>query len=204
MKTIILCIICLVITKFAFGQNTSPRPTDSRFYHGKYSAFKVKAGDILVYSVLKDSVAFDLEVTILRYDSIIELNYQAKKANISGNIFLPQATVSKAYKYDTLVSDSIETLKDESVFWLSRKNFKELYWVKSSIMNLGNGRETFVRKNTGVLKLKIKGKEKLITVFQIQNRGSKSRKDLMVLTEDMNPLIIKMNVGWSMSLKEVR
>jgi hypothetical protein len=72
-------------------------------------------------------------------------------------------------------------------------------------MNFGSGLEKFVRQRGSTLKIKYKGKDKIVTIYDIANEDASGNKTFSVLTDEQNPLIVKMNsMGYKITLKEVR
>ena len=214
MKRFIFFLVIFFTSAHIKAQSTERWPTRSRFYNNRYQSFSLNNGNILVYKLVKDTSSYFLIVTVKEYANAIYLDYSMNGADSSNNlgsafyagkINIPEKPKNEAYKYDTLITDSIATLKDEIVFWMSKKNYSELYYVKESLMDLGNKIETFERKNTSVIKIKIMGRETFLTLFNMQNRGEKPRRDIAILTDYKNPLIAKMDVGkWKMELVEIR
>ncbi len=210
MKNFVCLFLILFLSTSVFSQTTAKYPTKSRFYSNRYRSYSIKDGDILLYNFKKDTLAYNLTVIVRSISNAINLSYSiSENAAIlekekSGNIVLPEQTRLLATKYDTLITDSMATLKNEIVFWMSQKNFKELYYIKESQMDMGNGMESFARENTSTIKIKIKGRETLLTLFNMDNQKGKA-KSMSVLTDDSNPLIVRMDAGkWTMSLSEIR
>lgn len=203
MRKLILLNLLLLSVYVSLAQYNR-RPSRSRFYNSKISTFTVKTGDILLYTVSKDSQQYDIIVTVKKYGNTISFNYSIPEKSATGNIFIPANAVTSAIIYDSLLTGKTKNYKDTTVLWLSKKNYVDLAAAKETIMDLGNGKETFKRQRVSTLKLNYKGKEKIVTVFGIENSNSNAKKDLLVLSEESNPLIVKMDSGWSLTLKEVR
>lgn len=176
---------------------------DSRFYNQKYATFPIGAGDILVYNAKNDSVSFDVIVTIKRFDSAVSLSYEIPDLRQNGVIDVSIDSVKKGTTYDTLSIKDRDIIHNKNIFWLSKKNFDELDSYKSTKMDLGNGMQTFGRGDTGPVKMKIKGKEKLLTVFNVAGKGEGGGA-FTVLTDYDNPLILTLQSDLTYTLKEVR
>ncbi len=204
-------ITCLFLLTFYQGfTQYNPPISRSRFYNNKYSTFATKPGDILLYTVNKDSQNYNVIVTVKKFDSEINFDF-ARPANLSvssinytGNINVSAEELNDGIKYGSVFDSSTKISKKGSFFWLSKKNYIELVEDRITTMDVGSGQENFVRKNTSTLKINYKGKEKIITVYKIENTNVEKRKEMTVLTDERNPLILSMDVGWTMTLKEVR
>lgn len=213
MKRVIFFLLIFVNVN-VHSQSTALRPTQSRFFSNRYKAVTIKNNDILVYKLTKDTGMYTLFVTIKEYSNAIHLDYSINSTDSNsyfgtqihkGKIIIPEAAKNEASKYDSLITDSMATLKNEIAFFLSNKNFSELYYVKESQLDLGNKLESFRRSNTSVVKMKLKGRDSFITVFNMENTGKKPKRNMRVLSDQKNPLIVMMDAGkWKIELKEIR
>lgn len=201
-KTILLTML-LLVGYISFGQYNT-RPSRSRFYNSKYSTFIIKKGDLLGYSVSKDTSRYDITVSVKNYGRTIDFSYSIPDSSHTANVSIPARAVQNAIIYDTLLNGADKSYNDTSVFWLSRKNYSELAAIKETTMDLGDGKETFKRQTLTTAKLNFKGREKIVTVFLVQNTNAKFKKRFLVLTDENNPLIVQMESGWLLRLKEVR
>lgn len=203
MRNVILLSLLLLAGYSGFSQYNT-RPSRSRFYNSKISTFNISPGDILRYTYSKDSQQYDIIVTVTKYGSSIGFNYSIPGASQAGSVLIQPAAVRNALSYDSLLTGKTKNYRDTSIFWLSKKNYNDLATVKETIMDLGNGKETFKRQRVYTLKLGYKGKEKIVTVFGIENANPGAKKGFLVLSEENNPLVLKVDAGWSLTLKEVR
>jgi hypothetical protein len=203
MMKIILPLVLAAVVNVCEAQY-NPRPTKSRFFNSKHSTFQVKPGDILVYSVNKNGEKHDLIVTVKKYGDLINFNYNMPQKKQTGTVNIESNSVKSTVNYDNDFINN-NTLSDKSSIWLSRQNWRDLASVdKKTTMDFGGGTETFVRENASTLKIKYKGKDKLVTVYNISNQNADSKKAFTVLTDENNPLIISMSQGGTFTLKEVR
>jgi hypothetical protein len=88
--------------------------------------------------------------------------------------------------------------------WLSKKNYREIAAAKRTSMDMGNGATIFTRTRNTTHKINFKGKEKIVTVHEAQSQGNENKNLLHILTEPENPLLVFMDLGWTITLKEVR
>src|SRR5205085_12019473 len=95
--------------------------------------------------------------------------YSLPQTNAAGSVTIQPAAVTNAVNYDTALSATSKDYKNSSIFWLSKKNYTDLATTKETTMNVGNGNETFTRKGVSTFKLNYKGKEKIVTVFEVEN-----------------------------------
>lgn len=201
----------VIITFLSFNAlaQDNPRPTKSRFYSSRYSTFQMKANDILVYTIQTDSSKYDMIVTVKQFGSSLGFIITVPSKKITENIIVNADDVMEQRKYDNLFTNIQSKFTQLSTVWLSKSNYRDLAADGETMMDMGNGREKFIKTNTGSLKINYKGKLKIITLFNIVNEGTNgehnnARKAFAVLTDLNNPLIISMDFGWKMTLKEVR
>lgn len=200
MKKISLLIALIAIINVCEGQY-NPRPTKSRFFNSKHSTFQVKPGDILVYTVTNNGEQYDFVVRVKQYGNAINFDYDVPQKNQKGNISVSNSSVAGGNSYANYFATS--TVPENSSVWLSKQNWRDLASKdKKTSMNFGTGTETFVREDASTLKIKYKGRSKILTTYNIANENS--GKTFSVLTDEKNPLIVSMNSGWTMTLKEVR
>lgn len=193
-----------ILTFYECFTQYNPPISRSRFYNNKYSTFPIKPGDILLYSVSKDSQLFNLILTVKKFGSEINFDFNRPDKFSTGNINIEAKAVNEGIRYGSPFDSSVKSLPRGSMFWLSKKNYVELVEDLASTLDTGNGEEDFVRKNTSTIKINYKGREKIITVYNVVNKAGKFKKEMAVLTDERNPLIIKMDAGWTFTLKEVR
>lgn len=203
MRKLMLMNLLLLIVYTSFGQYNN-RPSRSRFYNSKFSTFTVSNGDILRYSVNKGSMQYDLVVTVKKYGNTIGFSYYIPPDTATQNVVIQASAVKNALVYDTLLTGNSKDFKDTIIFWLSQKNYNDLATAKETTMDFGNGKETFKRQSVSTIKVNYKGKEKIITVYAVENINQQTKKSLLVLNDEGNPLIVKADLGWTLTLKEVR
>jgi hypothetical protein len=198
MKKLFLSFLLITIIYVAFAQN-NPRPSRSRFWNNKVSTFQLKPGDILVYQLKNNTESYNIAVSIKTYGDAISFDYNVSGENINGSVNLNAATVSKATRYETTYTGN-----SKPTLWLSKANYNDLETEKQTTMDFGNGLDTFVRRNNSTMKINYKGKEKIITIYNIENIGSGSKKKIGFLSDAKNPLMVSMKAGYTITLKEVR
>jgi hypothetical protein len=202
MKKVLLVPISLLLAIITFSQD-NPRPSKSRFWKSKQSTFQVKPGDILVYTASNNGENYDFIVRVKKYGSTINFDYEMPQKGSKANVNIQSTAVDAAGKYSSDFGTTNHDFNNQSSIWLSKRNYEDLASDGETKMDFGGGEQTFVRGNSGILKINYKGKEKILTVYNV-NAKEGAGKHLMVLSEANNPLIVMMDVGWKITLKEVR
>jgi hypothetical protein len=197
-------LFALIFTIIICEAQYNPRPTKSRFFNSKHSTFQIQPGDVLVYSHKTVSgEEQDVIVTIEKFGEGLSYHYKMSGGN-DGQVTINSNTFSTNSNYSYNFSDAA-TQTNQNNLWLSKKNWRDLASKdKRTVMNVGNGAETFVRNSGSTLKINYKGKEKIITVYNIIGSSTVDSKSFTVLSDEKNPLITSMNFGGILTLKEVR
>lgn len=199
MKQFVLLLTSLSLFATAFAQDNE-RPTRSRFWKSKMSTFTVKPGDILVYNVNNGSENQEMLVHVKSFGNTISYNYEFPKQQRKAIVSLDAAAIASGNTYNINFQPEASSVKHS--VWLSKKNYTDLAAVGVTEMNFGNGAQQYTRGNTGTLKINYKGKPRIITLFNVSAPNSSNQ--LGILTEDKNPLIVTLNNGVGLALKEVR
>ena len=200
MKQIILALVVITFSITSFSQN-NPRPTKSRFWNSKFSTFSIKPGDVLVYTMDNGGKQAEMIVRVKKFGPTINFDYDM--AGNRSNVNLQTVAVNNAVKYNGAITNAKSDFKNESAVWISKKSYRELASEGSTKMDFGNGPVTFTRGNTGTLKINYKGKEKIVTLFNITSEEA-GNYSFGVLTDENNPLILTLNTTGKLTLKEVR
>jgi hypothetical protein len=162
----------------------------------------LKNGDVLVYEVNAGGETYHFEVTIKEIREAIVFDWVMPEKDISGEVTLEKAARDGATIYKNFFKDGEESVfTDSGTVWLSRKNFGEVK-KGSTIMTIdNNGAERFDKKESGTLDIIFKGKPMKLKHIGMSNGKGRS---LWVMDNPAQPLILKMNLGWTITLKEVK
>lgn len=101
------------------------------------------------------------------------------------------------------------TLTDKTTVWVSQDVFTQLKKTGTAKMDVGNGGEIFTvvanddnedkaAFNDNVM---VKGNEKTLVTMHIKNQDGS--RQLWILSNPQNPVIVKMDLGWTIVLKSV-
>ncbi len=198
----LLPLIVLLFACFSGATQNNPRPTKSRFWNSKYSTFAIKAGDVLIYSFEQDGRPAELKVQVKKFGPDVSFDYVLPTGKASTSVYIPAVALNEAAEYNNSFSKASVRLKDETMLWLSKQSYRDLAADGKTEIDFGEGPKIFNRGNTTTMKIKYKGKEKIITLFNISNQDG-AIKRFSLLTDENNPLIVVMDRP-SMTLTEVR
>lgn len=203
MKRVVLGVGLIFLALQTFAQY-DPRPTRSRFYQSKYSTFSISPGDILLYSVEKDTQQYDLLITINDYGKEIDFDYNIPYYSIVGQMHMPAKAVTSGSSYKWIIDSITQHQESENMLWLSNTNYSDLKYQHATVLDAGEGKEIYGKLGTSTMKINFKGKEKIVTIYDVQNYSQGPEKSIAILTSDNNPLMIRIEAGYRITLKEVR
>ncbi|MEI9956118.1 MAG: hypothetical protein WDM90_07415 [Ferruginibacter sp.] len=178
--------------------------------NGGKGEYQLKKGDQLVYHVNTGSVEYDFIVTLNDGGTkkALDFNYAMNNAaGTSGHVNISAQARAKARKYINYFSGGEMKLVDASSVWLTDANYADLDYGKAQLSFDGGPEETFYAEgNNDVGKVvKIKGVNRKIGGFSITNaHGAAGDKTLWINLSKTNPLIIKMNLGFTIELREIK
>lgn len=176
---------------------------------GSSEFYDLKKGDKLVYQVKAGGNEYEFIVTLNDPgNNALDFNYEMTNSNkTTGHVTVSNKAKSEATKYVNFFRGGELSLTDACTVWLSGKNFSDMA-NKKTTMTLDNGApETFyIPENEEVSTVvKIKGEDKKIEAFIINNAADGTgNKTMWIHDISSNSLIVKMDMGWSIVLKEIR
>jgi hypothetical protein len=170
------------------------------------AGLKLKNSDMLVYEVTQNGSAYHFEVTIKEIREAIVFDWGMPEKDISGEITLEKQAREQATAYQNYFSDSSEKVfTDTATVWLSRKNYNELKKGNTILTLDNNGAERFDKKENGTLNIIYKGKPMTLKMFRTDNgKTNTDQRQIWVLDQAAQPLIVKMNLGFTIELKEIK
>lgn len=134
------------------------------------------------------------------------------KEDMNGHIKLTKEALENAIAQNNYFGPDLKnaTLNDKTTVWVSKAVFDGLLKNNSAKMDVGNGEELFTvvpdsregrDANAFEEKVNVKGSEKYVNTLHVKNDDGS--RQLWILKDAKNPLIIKMELGWSITLKSI-
>jgi hypothetical protein len=177
---------------------------------GEPATFGVQPMDTLVYEVDAYGSVYDFIVIVneYSYDKGIDFNWKmTAPVNRKGHTTVTPDAMHSSKKYNNYFNDGQMTLTDATTIWLCGDNFSDMP-QKSTTIQLDNDEpQTFTRPEKDEVYFDINYRGKIIKVdaFKITNdKEGEERRELDILNGSGNPLIVAMDLGWKIKLKEVR
>jgi hypothetical protein len=136
----------------------------------------------------------------------------SNKEEMKGHIKLTKEAMEKANAQNNYFGPGLKnaTLTDKTSVWISKAVFNELTKTGSGKMDVGNGEEIFTvvtdkfddrDKDPFDYKISVNGSEKYVNTFHVKNEDGS--RQLWILNDAKNPMIVKMDLGWSIILKSI-
>jgi hypothetical protein len=178
---------------------------------GDKSLYMGKTGDKLVYEVNAGGQTYNFIVTLqkpkndnYRYSFDWEMTAPASK---TGHVDVSMDAALNSSKYINFFKGGNLNLTDASTVWMTGQNFGEMPEKKATMQMDNNAPETFYRKDEAETEQKIlfKGKEVKLDIFKIDNdKAGSEHRQLWIQGISSFPLIVRMDMGWTIVLKEIK
>ena len=191
-----------------------------------FMRFRYKCPDYFAAPALKDiktaswtvnangsNYNFTVSNTTENEDGGLEFDWlMTSGTNMNGHIKITKDAMEKASAQNNYFGPDLKnaTLTDKTTIWVSKAIFSELQTNGSAKMDVGNGEEVFSlitdkpnKRDAASFynKVKIGGIEKFINTIHIKNADYS--RQLWILNDVKNPMIVKMDIGFSISLKSI-
>lgn len=180
-------------------------------YEGGPCTFNIHKGDTLVYDVRATDKSYQFMVIPNKFDvgGGADFNWvMTDPVNRKGRVTISAAALKSGKRLINYFSGGDLKLTDASSVWLATDNFKDITSGETKIAMDSGEPETFASPETDAVTptINYKGKEISLDGFAIESKpgGNAGRKELWVLNITNNLLILKMDMGWTIELKEVR
>jgi hypothetical protein len=172
-----------------------------------------KAGDVLEYDVSKQGKTYRLIITLTGKTFIdtkivdaITFNWETSEDTVrKGTVTITKAARADATTYQTNLLPGMVTLKNKSCLWLSFMDLHSFFSPAGRIMDLGDGSKKqykIVEGSGEKYSFLFKGKPAYISSFRAKSTSGNFFNFCPTLNS--NGLILFLNIGWTMKLKEVR
>jgi hypothetical protein len=177
---------------------------------GDKNLYMGQTGDKLVYEVNAGGQVYDFIITIkqpaadYRYSFDWEMTAPVNK---SGHVNISKTAAYDSKKYMNYFNGGELTLTDACTVWMTGENFGEMPDKKTTMKMDNLEAETFYRKDEAETAHKIlyKGKEISLDIFKVDNgKTGSDYRQLWIQAISAFPLIVKMDLGWTIRLKEIK
>lgn len=192
---VFVCILLIMTQHKIYSQTQKPL------------TFDINEGDILVYDVRNGGDLYYYTITIKEFKSKIYFDWvMSDPIHKSGSVEIKPKALSKSMTLINYVNDGHLTFEEETIVWISKIMFKEISESKTPVIKIddheGNKMEL---KGYSKQWIKYKGNDMEIDVLDVSNNESFfDLKKFSILNNSKNPLLTRMNIGFTVELMEVK
>ncbi|MBM4373089.1 MAG: hypothetical protein FJ098_15650 [Deltaproteobacteria bacterium] len=168
-----------------------------------------KAGTVLTWGVDAMGRQYDFVVTVKKLGPEIEFDWRmTEPANKEGSVKMTEAALRDADRQHNMFSGGPLTLEDKTTVWVSQAVLKQ-YRVKmiDHRIDTGSGYQIFLPEDEAIVpyKVLVDGVEQEYKVLHLKADCSGGDDEhLWILDNLAAPVIFKMDLGWTIWLKEIR
>jgi hypothetical protein len=178
---------------------------------GGKSLYMGQAGDKLIYEVNAGGQVYDFIITIQEpktddYRHSFDWEMTAP-INKTGHVNIGKKAALDGRKYMNYFKGGDLTLTDACTVWMTSENFGDMPDKKTTMQFDDNEAETFYRKDEAETEYPIiyKGKEIKLDIFKVDNdKEGSNRRQVWIQGISSSSLIVKMDLGWTIRLKEIK
>ena len=167
------------------------------------------------WAVSVDGANYDFLVSNPKGNTDTDFEFDWAMSNndeMKGHIKLTKEAMEKAIAQNNYFGAGLKnaTLNDKTTVWISKTVFDGLIKNNSAKMDVGNGEELFTviadkqdnrDQDAFEDKVTVRGSEKYVNTLHVKNDDGS--RQLWILNDAKNPMIIKMDLGWSITLKSI-
>lgn len=172
------------------------------------TTFKISKGDILIYDVRNQGDLYYYRVIIKEDKGKIAFEWEMDEPkNKKGTVEIKGKALGSSTKMVTKVKpDNTLFLEDATIVWISKHLLKTLnstLQVEMDIDGVPNNKMTVLQKTTQTIIYK--GTPVRIEVLDVSNQMKFfDLREFWVMNDSENPLITKLNMGFTVDLIEIR
>lgn len=172
------------------------------------TTFKISKGDILIYDVRNQGDLYYYRVIIKEDKGKIAFEWEMDEPkNKQGTVEIKGKALGSSTKMVTKVKpDNTLFLEDATIVWISKHLLKTLnstLQVEMDIDGVPNNKMTVLQKTTQTIIYK--GTPVRVEVLDVSNQMKFfDLREFWVMNDSENPLITKLNMGFTVDLIEIR
>lgn len=161
---------------------------------------KLGVGTNIVYAVNFMGQQYDFNLTVTSREKGVAFDYTlTDERKTSGSVNISQEAMATAHRQNNYFAGGAMQLKQATTLWISDKVYKELKEGKTTI-DLGNGAEELVLIEKMKMNVTIGGKTKSVKVLYAKTEIDNK---FWIMDDKVDHLILKMEIGWIMKIKEI-
>lgn len=166
----------------------------------------MKVGTVLTYDVNSGGKKYQFIATIKKYDSEISFGWKmTEPVNKSGTVNMNTAAVAKAEALFNYFNGGVSNLDKETSVFISRKIFSDVAANASANMKVNGASDTATVLSNTISEFNFNINGELVNVpgWELQG-GSEIKYTIDVIESEKFPLIVRMDLGWTIALSEIK
>jgi len=165
----------------------------------------LKTGSVLTYSVNANGSRYNFIITIMGWGDNRVFDYEmTAPVSQTGNITLTASALATASAQTNRFSGGPVTLADRTTVWLSKAVFDGLKKnFQARISSDGDSPVTLLNNFEDQFNVIVDGKNIRLNIIYAEEQSGKPYK-YWILNDADNPLILKMDLGWTIELIDVK
>lgn len=174
-----------------------------------FDEIKLRPGYQINYNLAYGDERYQFILDMMEVDSLIQFRYtMTNTRNNTAIITITPASLDTATIQKNTFTSYDDTLSNSEItVWFSQKMFSEIMTKDTSVFNgnysgWGNKLTSFYNAGKTEYRYELNGVPQTIEVIHVVEMAD-NPKEFWVLNDAENPMIIKMNVGWEIWLKEI-
>ncbi len=197
MKNVGLFFLCILA--FAKGLIAQTEPTTDG------TPAQIAVGTQLVYEVTTATAKYQFIVTVKKLDDGITFDWRmTAPINKKGTVIMTEDAVESAAGLFNYFANDTARLDDQTSVWVSRTMWREMHNEDEMVLiSLDNDEATgFFREDGEAHKISYKGKSLDMKVSNLKSLTD--NQTITVWENEKFPIILKMDLGWTIELKEIK
>lgn len=166
---------------------------------------KLKAGSVLTYKVTNAGQSYVFTVTLKSWEPDRSFDYDmGEPANLKGNVTLTAGALANATGQVNMFSGGPLSLTDRTTVWLSKTVFNSLKTEFQARVSVDGGTPiTLLNNYEDKYNVPVDGKDTGLNIIYAEEQSGKPYH-YWILNDAENPLIVKMELGWTIELTEIK
>ncbi len=174
----------------------------------KIPTYTPKANDVLTYQVTTPTSSYTFTVIIKTLKPDLSFDWvMSGDVNQKGSVFYENATAADAMGLHNMFTAGAVKLKDQTSVWVSNTFFKLLKSNVTANVSVDKAITADGFKNCGIqsFTFDLNGTKTTMPYVKANNaENCAGDKTIYVLDNAQNPLIMYMNMGWTIELKSIK
>jgi len=165
----------------------------------KKEGILMEEGADLFYKVKAGNSTYNFDININEFTNVISFDWEM--GSNSGTVAMKEDAINNATDLKNYFSDGYKLLKTKTSVWFSKKLFTDLKSGKTVAIGLDNGiKENFEKTGIETYSFGAKADKTPYNIPVLILKSKETDKVIWVADDKNNPLIVKMNLDFSIHL----